>query len=245
MVARAPRALASAYVQYQLPFSNPNIADGWGATAGRAQAHRGLDFPQNSGTLIPAVANGSVAWNGTSSALGWIVVLSHADGMFSGYSHMVEKSPLPVGTLVSRGSVIGKVGHTGTSAIGNHLHLTVTYAVDGTWNNADRMATTVDPYKYIMARTKGHHHPGEEDGEMAQYYRNGITGQIGRFAGGVTIFADAAAYEKHRVIVGIWNSQNPPAFQQPTPPSSSSAANFISLDDYGWNVQIAAHGGVF
>lgn len=85
--------------------------------------------------------------------------------------------------------------------------------------------------------------PREEDKELAQYYRHGDTGQIGRFGGGVTIFAGLDAYKKHRAVVGLWNSKNP-SFTQVVPPDPISASNFISLDAYGWNVQVAAHGGI-
>lgn len=149
-------------VQYQHPFSNPDLADGWGSWAGgRSQAHRGLDYPQAADTPIPAVADGTVRHNVWNDALGWVLVIAHADGVFSGYSHMIRQSPLAVGASVARGQIIGNVGNEGTASQGNHLHLTITYTHDGTWNNGD-LSVTTDPWMYINARRTDNHEEGED-----------------------------------------------------------------------------------
>lgn len=141
----APVAEALASVCYQLPFPNPNLADGWGSLCcGRTSPHRGVDFPQGSGTPIPAVAAGTVVINGWSNCLGNVVVVQHADGMFSGYSHMVVPSPLPPGTAVAIGQQVGQVGASGSCANGAHLHLTMSDHATGYGSG-----TTVDPYAYI------------------------------------------------------------------------------------------------
>ncbi len=145
VVFAAPAAEALAAVCYQLPFPNPNLADGWGSTCcGRTSPHRGVDFPQGSGTAIPAVAAGTVVINTWSGCLGNVVVVQHADGMFSGYSHMVVASPLPPGTPVAIGQQVGQVGATGSCAFGAHLHLTMSDHATGYWTG-----TTIDPYAYI------------------------------------------------------------------------------------------------
>lgn len=132
-------------VCYQLPFNNPNLADGWGSTKGRANPHRGVDFPQAANTPIPVVADGIVRLRATSSCLGNVVVVEHADGMFSGYAHLIRPSPIAEGTRVSKGQIIANVGTTGTCTTGNHLHLTMAPTLGG-WGSG----TTVDPYKYIQ-----------------------------------------------------------------------------------------------
>lgn len=138
--------------RYQHPFSNPDLADGWGSWAGgRSQAHRGLDYPQPSDTPIPAVADGVVVHNLWNGALGWVLVIRHPDGMYSGYSHQIRQSPKAVGAAITRGQIIGNVGTTGSASNGNHLHLTITYTDDGTWNNADIDVTT-DPWSFINDR---------------------------------------------------------------------------------------------
>lgn len=153
-------------VRYQHPFNNPDLADGWGSWAGgRTQAHRGLDYPQASGTPIPAVATGTVVHNGWNAALGWVLVIAHADGMYSGYSHMVAQSPKTVGTAITRGQTIGNVGTTGSASGGNHLHLTIAFTEDGTWNNGD-ISVTTDPWTFINARLNA----PENGDDMAKSY---------------------------------------------------------------------------
>ncbi|HEY0138162.1 MAG TPA: M23 family metallopeptidase, partial [Nannocystis sp.] len=144
----APMTTAmAAAVCYKLPFKNPNLADGWGSLCcGRTSPHRGVDFPQASGTSIPAVADGKVVVNTYSSCLGNVVVLEHADGMYSGYAHLVSPSPLKKGAVVALGKSVGKVGDSGTCSNGAHLHLTMSPQVGG-WASG----TTVDPYKYIQS----------------------------------------------------------------------------------------------
>jgi hypothetical protein len=140
---------AIAQTCYRLPFSNPTLSDGWGSTCcGRTNPHRGVDFPRAAGTAIPSVADGVVKLKTYSSCLGNVVVIQHGDGMFSGYSHMSTGSPLAVGQAVSIGQTVGQVGNTGTCSQGAHLHLTMSATLGGYASGV-----TVDPYKWIIART--------------------------------------------------------------------------------------------
>ncbi|MBO6935356.1 MAG: VCBS repeat domain-containing M23 family metallopeptidase [Deltaproteobacteria bacterium] len=130
---------------YELPFPNPNLSDGFGSTCcGRSNPHRGVDFAQATGTRIPAVANGTVRVKTYSSCLGHVVVLRHPDGMYSGYAHMREASPLRIGQQVTIGTTVGRVGNTGTCTTGPHLHLTISNHEAG-WGSG----SVVDPYRYI------------------------------------------------------------------------------------------------
>ncbi len=148
LLVAVPAATAYAAVCYQLPFPNPTLDDGWGSTCcGRTTPHRGVDFPQGAGTPIPSVADGTVVVNQWSGCLGNVVVVQHADGMFSGYSHMIGASPLGIGTPVTKGQQVGQVGNTGDCSQGAHLHLTMAPAADGVFQG-----TTVDPYAYIIER---------------------------------------------------------------------------------------------
>lgn len=141
------RSAAAADVCYRLPFTNPTLSDGWGSTCcGRTNPHRGVDFPQASGTAIPAVADGVIRRVPYSGCLGNVVVVQHADGMFSGYSHLVSASPLAEGTPVKSGDTVGRVGNTGSCSFGAHLHLTMAPTLGGYASG-----TTVDPYAYINA----------------------------------------------------------------------------------------------
>ena len=143
LLGAVPRAAEAAC--YRLPFSNPNLADGWHSVCcGRTNPHRGVDFPQAEGTAIPAVAAGVVRVNTWSGCLGNVLVIRHSDGMYSGYSHMVRRSTLAVGATVTLRQTIGYVGGTGSCARGAHLHLTLSDHESGYWTG-----TTVDPYVYI------------------------------------------------------------------------------------------------
>ncbi|MBD8467661.1 MULTISPECIES: M23 family metallopeptidase [Plantibacter] len=142
-------------LKYQHPFAQIDLADGWGSMAGgRTQPHRGLDYQPGAGAAIPAVAAGVVSANRWNAALGNVLVIAHPDGMYSGYSHLAAASPHQVGAAVVRGEPVGVVGNTGSASSGAHLHLTITFTADGTWNNADIRVTT-DPYPFINARLNG------------------------------------------------------------------------------------------
>lgn len=138
---------------YDFPFESFGISDPWGcaASCGRSSPHRGLDIPKGVGTPIHAVADGVVAERNWTSCIGNAVSLHHPDGWYSGYIHMQHPSPLPAGTRVRRGQVIGYVGNTGTCTTGPHLHLTIGktpnhYYVGWVYS------VTVDPYDFISAR---------------------------------------------------------------------------------------------
>lgn len=99
--------------------------DRYGATAGRANPHRGMDFNGwSQGILIPALYGGVVVFNGRGTGLGWMVSIRRPDGAIFGYSHLAAQSPLGEGATVQRGQSIGPIGKTGTLQTGVHLHLT-------------------------------------------------------------------------------------------------------------------------
>lgn len=95
---------------------------------------------------MPAVADGTVVMSERNRAFGNVVVISHADGYFSGYCHLTDPG-LRVGTSVTRGQTIGNVGDTGDQSEGNRLHLTIATTASGYTG-----ATVVDPYAFISAR---------------------------------------------------------------------------------------------
>ena len=133
-------------VCYRLPFPNPNLGDGFGSRTGRSNPHRGVDFPQPQGKAIPAVADGVVANIAFNGCLGNNIVIRHADGVFSGYSHMVTRTPLQIGQSVTAGQTIGYVGRTGTCATGPHLHLSM-----GPTATSFAAGAVFDPYAYIVS----------------------------------------------------------------------------------------------
>lgn len=140
---------AAAQVCYRQPFPTADLADGFGSRCcGRTAPHRGLDYPQRTGTPIPAVGAGTVVVNTWTGCLGNVIVVRHDDGWYSGYSHMAVRSSLGVGARVSMGEPVGQVGNTGSCSQGAHLHLTISAYLEGYWRDP-----TVDPYSFINART--------------------------------------------------------------------------------------------
>ena len=112
------------------PFPKKTITSRFGTTARRLTAHRGLDYAPKEGMRIPAVADGTIQMNKWSAVLGWVVVQSAWDAIkgrtvFIGYCHLQEQPKLKVGDRVKEGQTIGKVGNTGSSSRGAHLHLTI------------------------------------------------------------------------------------------------------------------------
>ena len=106
--------------------------------AGASSMHGGIDIGASSGTPILSYASGevvqNVAWN---KSAGNYIKIDHGNGVCSRYLHMVQPSPLTVGTKVAAGQEVGKVGNTGVGT-GPHLHFEI--HIDG---------TKVDPLNYV------------------------------------------------------------------------------------------------
>lgn len=108
--------------------SRGNITTGYYGYAG----HTGVDFACSSGTPIVAAKAGKVVistalryGNGKYRSYGEYIVISHGDGTMTLYAHMLSGSrAVSVGTEVSQGQMIGKIGSTGNST-GPHLHFEV------------------------------------------------------------------------------------------------------------------------
>ncbi len=104
-------------------FSHP--APGSVRTQG-IHGYNAVDLANSMGTPIKAAASGEVivskdsGWNG---GYGQYIVIKHADGTQTLYSHLSSNS-VGVGAYVSQGQVIGGMGSTGKST-GSHLHFEV------------------------------------------------------------------------------------------------------------------------
>lgn len=150
-------------VKYRLPFSNPNLVDGFGSLGfwsggkwvKRARPHQGVDFPAGHGSPIPAIAAGTIADVVHSDELGWITVVRHERGVlfrpaYSFSCHQSERPQHGVGWKVVAGATIGHVGvqgRNGSAAQGEHLHLAMSYDVKGGYQGR-----VFDPIKWINAR---------------------------------------------------------------------------------------------
>ncbi|MCI9246135.1 MAG: M23 family metallopeptidase [Clostridia bacterium] len=89
----------------------------------RGYGHRGLDVAAPSGTPIKAAAGGTVTTAGWNNSYGYMLIVSHGNGVQTVYAHcsqLIAKS----GQSVAQGQVIGKVGSTGYST-GPHLHFEI------------------------------------------------------------------------------------------------------------------------
>ena len=89
----------------------------------RTGAHTGLDIATKTGTPIVAAASGTVTYSGYQGSLGYLIKISHGDGLETYYGHC-SKLYAKVGQYVNQGETIAAVGSTGNST-GPHLHLEV------------------------------------------------------------------------------------------------------------------------
>lgn len=89
----------------------------------RSYGHTGLDIAAPAGTPIRATAAGEVIFSGYSGGYGYVVKISHGNGIQTYYGHCSELY-VSTGDTVEAGNVIAAVGSTGNST-GNHLHFEV------------------------------------------------------------------------------------------------------------------------
>ena len=89
----------------------------------RTGAHTGLDIATKTGTPIAAAASGTVIYSGYQGSLGYLIKISHGNGIETYYGHC-SKLYAKVGQKVNQGDIIAAVGSTGNST-GPHLHLEV------------------------------------------------------------------------------------------------------------------------
>jgi murein DD-endopeptidase MepM/ murein hydrolase activator NlpD len=123
---------------FQRPIQSPanNLIDpiyGYGSTAnGTREPHHGVEFSNPSGTPVHAAAEGTVIFAGPDREAAYapwgdfygnLVVIEHADDLFTLYAHLSRIDVL-VNQEVFAGEKIGEVGRTG-GAIGSHLHFEV------------------------------------------------------------------------------------------------------------------------
>lgn len=124
------------------------VGDLFDATADRPHPHRGVDFPWDAGTPIPTWCDGVVVANFWHDVLGWVIVIATSGG-WAGHCHMLSQSPLPVGTKVNYGDIIGTVGATG-EVTGPHDHATFS-----TVGDSPATSPVVDPLPWIRSAMRG------------------------------------------------------------------------------------------
>lgn len=89
----------------------------------RSSAHTGLDIATSTGTPITAAASGTVTFSGWKGSYGYLLVITHSNGVQTYYGHC-SKLYVSAGQSVSQGQTIAAVGSTGNST-GPHLHFEI------------------------------------------------------------------------------------------------------------------------
>ena len=103
---------------------NGSITSRYGVSSRlRKSTHTGLDIAAPTGTIIKAVAEGTVTCASYNGAYGNLVKIEHGNGVETWYAH-TSKMYVKVGQKISAGEVIATVGSTGNST-GAHLHLDI------------------------------------------------------------------------------------------------------------------------
>lgn len=97
----------------------------------RSSSHTGLDIAAPTGTPVKAAASGIVTFSGWKGSYGYMIVISHGNGLQTYYGHC-SKLYAKNGQTISQGDVVATVGSTGNST-GPHLHLEI--RVNGTAYN--------------------------------------------------------------------------------------------------------------
>ncbi|MHB8776992.1 MAG: M23 family metallopeptidase [Anaerolineales bacterium] len=105
---------------------------------GRRDPHHGVDIESKEGASVFASAAGEVIFAGPDreqayaswkNYYGNVVVVRHADGLYTLYGHL-SQIYVSEGGRVKGGDLIAAVGHTGV-ALGSHLHFEVRSGGDG------------------------------------------------------------------------------------------------------------------
>lgn len=96
---------------------------GYRTLNGVRQFHNGIDLPAPIGTPIISPLSGTVTKSYHNSLGGNQLIVESGD-VILGYAHLNRLSPLPIGSIVKKGDIIGETGNTGRST-GPHLHFTV------------------------------------------------------------------------------------------------------------------------
>jgi murein DD-endopeptidase MepM/ murein hydrolase activator NlpD len=99
--------------------------------------HPGCDIGAPLGTPVYASGMAKVKSAGWDNGYGWMIVLTHGQGVESIYGHL-SKINVVAGQVVARGQQIGLVGSTGRST-GPHLHFGI--LVNG---------KNVDPRRWVL-----------------------------------------------------------------------------------------------
>lgn len=119
------KSLQKAFLRSPLEFSR--ISSGFSLARfhpvlNKWRAHKGVDYAAPTGTRVRAVSDATVAFVGSQSGYGNVIVLQHSNGVSTAYGHLSRfAAGLHRGQKVLQSDDIGFVGMTGL-ATGPHLH---------------------------------------------------------------------------------------------------------------------------
>lgn len=125
------KKIRNAQITYPVPYAGNYELDHCGENCG---SHPAIDIKTLKDTPVYAIANGVIEEAGSSSSWGNYVVIRHSDvpdpdnskkttTLFSSYSHL-DQIFVSEGKAISKGSVLGEVGDTGTATT-FHLHFQI------------------------------------------------------------------------------------------------------------------------
>lgn len=140
-------SLGFALYGYAFPVLGPRDFGGAGGRfgAGRGgRTHQGQDVMAKCGTPLVAARGGRVVFSGWHGAAGnYVVIDGRGTGWNFAYMHLLQPSPLEVGTVVRTGEPIGLVGSTGSSTA-CHLHFEI-WTAPGWYKGG----SPIDPLPYL------------------------------------------------------------------------------------------------
>ena len=100
-------------------------------------SHPFVDITAPAGSLISAIADGTVIYDGWSDDTGYTIHIQHSNDIISIYKHN-DKLLKKAGDKVKAGAPIALMGNTGSLSTGPHLHFEL-------WHNGENL----DPTQYI------------------------------------------------------------------------------------------------
>lgn len=124
--------------RYAFPVQGkPWYGDTWGAEReGGKRIHEGTDLFAKEGTPLYSVSSGKIEKLGWNRLGGERVGVRGEDGNYYYYAHLKEIEPsLKIGEFITKGTLIGTMGHTGDAlTTPDHLHFGIQIP-DGSWIN--------------------------------------------------------------------------------------------------------------
>lgn len=99
--------------------------------------HPYVDIAAPSGSVVNAIADGTVIYTGWSEDTGYTIQVQHGGDIISIYKHN-QKLLRKTGDKVKAGTAIALVGNTGSTSTGEHLHFEL-------WHDGENL----DPTQYI------------------------------------------------------------------------------------------------